>query len=546
MFISGFFFGKNKMTDRQIVQIAQVPQDTDILLTNKNSYIAIAKLAQAMFGTSTLINGFACTVGTGLHVSVAAGEIYSQQNIDNSGYGSLTSDTSHQIVKQGIILDPTVISVPAPPTGGQSINYLIQIAFLEQDVGSTILPYYNSAAPTVPFTGPGNDALPNNTIRQNTVSITAKAGTAATTGTQTTPSADSGYVGAFVVTVDNGESSLVSGDIVTYAGAPFLTNNLLSLINTLTTEDLIFYAADGGSVNAYTATISNLSAYAAGQAILLKVANTNTSATTNLTVNGLATKSIKLTNGNNINIGDLLLNEIAFLVYDGTNFQLLNPVTLVSQTQIQNNTFGYAADSGTANTYAITLSPVLTAYSAGQCFSVKILHTNTSATCTLNINSLGTQNIKLTNGNNPNIGDILVGMIADFEYDGTNFQLLNPSTLVSQVQIQNSTYSYAADTGGSANTYSATLSPAATAYTAGMYVELKIAHSNTGASTLNLNGLGTQTITTTAGAGLSSGQIVTGMIALFQYDGTNFQLLNPISVSISNGLILMLGQHLYI
>ena len=52
-----------------------------------------------------------------------------------------------------------------------------------------------------------------------------------------------------------------------------------------------------------------------------------------------------------------------------------------------------ATDSGSANTYAIALTPAVTAYVAGQVFHFKAGNTNTGAS-TLNVNALGTKNIK--------------------------------------------------------------------------------------------------------------------------------------------------------
>lgn len=48
---------------------------------------------------------------------------------------------------------------------------------------------------------------------------------------------------------------------------------------------------------------------------------------------------------------------------------------------------------------------------------------------------------------------------------------------------------------------------------------------NTGATTINVNGLGVKSITTKAGAALSGGEILNGGIYTVVYDGTNFQLM---------------------
>ncbi|MBO9606616.1 MAG: hypothetical protein J7639_11725 [Paenibacillaceae bacterium] len=79
-------------------------------------------------------------------------------------------------------------------------------------------------------------------------------------------------------------------------------------------------------------------------------------------------------------------------------------------------------------------------------------------------------------------------------------------------------------TGGSANTYSLTLSPALASYAAGVCVAVKINVANTGSSTLNVNGLGAKTIKDSKGNNLTSGKLVLGSIYTLRYDGANFIL----------------------
>ncbi|MCP3025219.1 hypothetical protein [Cupriavidus basilensis] len=119
--------------------------------------IALAKLSAAMLGTATVVNGLGC-VRTGpasLQVVVNPGEVYRLANIDATAYSSLAADTTHSILKQGISLDPVTLSCPAPATAGQSVNYLIQVAYLDTDAGLITLPYYNASNPTQAWAGPG-------------------------------------------------------------------------------------------------------------------------------------------------------------------------------------------------------------------------------------------------------------------------------------------------------------------------------------------------------------------------------------------------------
>lgn len=216
---------------RQMVYLGAIPLETDLLSTNKNTMIGLAKLSAAVLGTTTQVNGLACTPNSpaALNVIVAPGEIYSLQNIDGTAYSSIAADTTHQIVKQGILLDAVTLSTPAPATAGFSINYLVQAAYLDNDALPAVLPYYNASNPAQAYSGPSNSGTTNNTVRQGQCNVTVKTGIAATTGTQTTPAADAGYTALYVVTVANGQTTVTSGNIATVANAPFVNSTLLGL-----------------------------------------------------------------------------------------------------------------------------------------------------------------------------------------------------------------------------------------------------------------------------------------------------------------------------
>lgn len=74
------------------------------------------------------------------------------------------------------------------------------------------------------------------------------------------------------------------------------------------------------------------------------------------------------------------------------------------------------------------------------------------------------------------------------------------------------------------DTYTATLSPAITAYASGQKVQLVFANANTGAATINLNGLGAKAITKNGATALAAGDISAGQALFLYYDGTQFQI----------------------
>lgn len=75
------------------------------------------------------------------------------------------------------------------------------------------------------------------------------------------------------------------------------------------------------------------------------------------------------------------------------------------------------------------------------------------------------------------------------------------------------------------NTITATASPVPTAYTSGTKYTLVPANTNTGATTLNVAGLGAKNIFA-GGAALVGGELVVSVPVLIEYDGTQFNIVN--------------------
>lgn len=99
-------------------------------------------------------------------------------------------------------------------------------------------------------------------------------------------------------------------------------------------------------------------------------------------------------------------------------------VTPVSITDNDPRVFpnAYAVDSGTANTYVLTLATAPAALVAGQVYDFLAANANTSAS-TLNINGLGAKSILRPDGSALQSSDIGAGQTLMVIYDGTNFRL---------------------------------------------------------------------------------------------------------------------------
>jgi len=93
---------------------------------------------------------------------------------------------------------------------------------------------------------------------------------------------------------------------------------------------------------------------------------------------------------------------------------------------------------------------------------------------------------------------------------------------------------YAADT-GTANAYVVALSPALFQYITGMPIFFKAANACSGASTININGLGVKTIKKNITEDITAGDIQSGQVVMVIYDGTNFQLVGGLNTHMLDG-----------
>lgn len=186
----------------------------------------------------------------------------------------------------------------------------------------------------------------------------------------------------------------------------------------------------------------------------------------------------------------------------------------------------YAADSVGTDSYAITITPAITAYATGQVFTFRAGTANTGA-ATLNVSGLGAKTIKKQQGLDLETGDIRANQIVVVVYDGTNMQMVSD---LGKVKIsQDGSEIYAADSVGT-DSYAVTLNPVPSAYVTGMKVRFKAGTANTGTATLNVNSLGAKTIVKAYNTTLADNDIKAGQIVEVVYDsvGDNFQMVSQL------------------
>lgn len=309
--------------DRQTVFTQALGRSTDFLQAQQNTMVALGWAAQGVLGTATAVDGFtlAPTSPASLVANLGPGAVYQLENVEASTWSSLPANTA-SIVKQGLMQAVDPITFVPPPTVGYAQNFLVEVQYADLDTTPVLLPYYNSSNPAQPYQGPGNNGVSQSTQRLGIAAIQVKAGVAATSGTQVTPTPDAGWVGLFVVTLAQGATSVTAGNIATYSAAPFIPAKLPAIPAGVQSGAWVYGTAAG--TNTYTTTLFSTSAYpyarTVGMEILVNFANANTTTTPTLAENGQTAAQIRKQNGAAPSAGDLA--SYVPLIWDGTYWRL--------------------------------------------------------------------------------------------------------------------------------------------------------------------------------------------------------------------------------
>lgn len=221
--------------DAQIVYPGAIPQDTDILAPQRNTQVAIGYALQMLCGSPTVMtangavaDGLTCqpTSTPSTSVLISPGSLVVAGTVDTvaNGLGSLPYDGTDPLVKMGINLAYTQInflSAIQALAAGMSQAILVQVAFSESETNPVVLPYYNAANPSQPYSGPSNSGAAQNTVRTQRVAVSTVAGIP-TNGTLTVPNPSVGYYPLYVVVLTNGQSAITTANIFQHPAAPFI------------------------------------------------------------------------------------------------------------------------------------------------------------------------------------------------------------------------------------------------------------------------------------------------------------------------------------
>jgi hypothetical protein len=205
-------------------------------------------------------------------------------------------------------------------------------------------------------------------------------------------------------------AATVTGGIISVSGSPVTSTGTLAFTVAGTSGGIPYFSSSSAWASS--------TALAAGQFVLGGGAGSAPTASFSIVPvasGGTGTASPALVAGTNITISGSFPNQT--INSSGGGFtpgtQNITPVN-------------YATDTGSATAYAVAPSPAATSYVAGLTVTFVALHTNTGS-ATLNVSSLGAKNITKLGVNSLNPGDILVNGLYFATYDGTEFQLLNPT-----------------------------------------------------------------------------------------------------------------------
>jgi hypothetical protein len=187
----------------------------------------------------------------------------------------------------------------------------------------------------------------------------------------------------------------------------------------------------------------------------------------------------------------------------------------------------YGTGGGMAQAQTVTTTPNITTLVTGTFVTWLPVAANTAAAPTLAAGTTAATAITKCGTVALVAGDLLSTVWAVAQYDGTEWVLQNP------VQFGCSEGGFPA-TGGTANAQTLAVTPAITAYSAGMVFNFTPL-ANTGAVTLAVSGLTPKAVTKFGNIALVANDLTTSIAAVVVYDGTEFQLLNPQAVYNTQG-----------
>lgn len=210
--------------DRRTVYLNQIPYETDVLETSQFGMEALGLFIRDVIGEAQQAAGFECvpTSPASMAVEVGPGRLYKFVALESSDWGDFDSngglpadtDPDHFIMKQAKIRDTTTFPITAPATVGHSRKDVIEAEFVEEDDAPTSTAFFNTSSPGTPR---AENVSRRRRLKVNLYIITGVSG-----ASPAIPATTAGRVPLWVVTSQQGDTTLTAPDIAEHPDAPFL------------------------------------------------------------------------------------------------------------------------------------------------------------------------------------------------------------------------------------------------------------------------------------------------------------------------------------
>ena len=228
----------------------------------------------------------------------------------------------------------------------------------------------------------------------------------------------------------------------------------LDQVTRATRRQFINFAIDTGSTNALSISLQPPpTGYQQGTPIRVLVANTNTAAVT-INNSGLGVRAVRRPDGADLVAGDIRAGGVAYLIDDGTHYQLVNYLSAPAGPPTQITTkIPYCADSSvTVNLITAIYSPAITSLIEGDFMAVKMNNTNTGPV-TMTANAMPNYPVYRNDGLPLVNRDLLKNEAILLEFHGTYYQIIGP--VASQYRLNADLTLYVRTDGNDANDGSA-------------------------------------------------------------------------------------------
>lgn len=287
---------------------------------------------------------------------------------------------------------------------------------------------------------------------------------------------------------------------------------------------------DSGTADDYQIALTpTVSALTDGLLVAFTPLNTNATDSPTISIDAIPGIPVYLSNLEPPQANDFNSSVLAYAIYSQAlgGFILLNPAaSYVTPLDIQTQKFTFAIDMGSTNAIVLGFTPPIQSnanfLAAFQCSN------NNTAAVTLDC-GFGALPLVTSAGSALTGGELLSGQayLALFCTAANSYVLINSSLSgggggVTPIQVQQSTFNYAADT-GSTNAYVVAMTPTVVTLTNGLPIWVSIAsgHGNDNSSTLEVDGTGPQIIIDLTGNTLVGGELLAGNDALFVWNASS-------------------------